>query len=886
LAKTATLEAKTLRANFSKISETAVTLVKKFEAQIAKLEAEVAKEAKEQDLIMVELHKPRHLEKEAGQLEQRADASDKKRDEQASPAKKTRKDLRNARKKIAAIDTDSEGEEPPPPVKMNMAFEGMTAEDFTEEKKEQMIKDLAMAYGINDWRKVKEDQGVESGVPRARHRSGRVRRPRRRQKAQQSQRARPAADGRSGVRQGAGQGGKVMNPNKALKAELEAFKGRVADDEARIGKLHASLGELDADLATAKAALREASVAAEKASARAAALEGAVAAAHKSIEALSGDDESIAQRLTELSVVVAEKELALEDALADKAMLEMKLENVGKSSGSDPGAQAELQSRVAELEAALAAAQAESSSSGGEAPGAQQGVELAEAQEMLLMLQGRVEELEPLAQALAEASAREADTHRHLAALEDGGGAGASARAADLALQLDEAMAAQSHAEAALAGALEELKEALSAKAAAEHRLDMSNREISRSRPDAPAPASGQQPPYNEPDGLNIDKTVRAVFRRHGADQDGAIDASELHRVLAGVGVQVSDAHVAETLTALDTNHSGKLELEEFAAWWHDRTIQIFALDDEPSAATVATAAAEAGKDNGSAVNPVLAGGDGEGDKVAPAIEDDDVNLLVASARAEDDGTVVLEPTAVTLEGGKPAGFVFELGGAVVKVSKGSAVAAGGGLGGLAASQGGEGGCQGDREEDASRGEAEQGAHFGKNIHLDIRTAAARRGGGSFCRSARQVCGCGAHGNPGRVCRGQDEGGERAGDGREVGGGTGSRRRASRCQCRTRGQGGCARSGGARGQRRGRRKGRDGDDEAGARGGARAARSAGRPTRGRRASHCHASRRAARAALGRGPERRRRRRRGPAARAARLAGERDGRAGRGGGARV
>jgi len=667
--KTLKQEVKTLRTNLNKMSDSAVKLVKKLEGQVEKLESEVKKEAKEQDHIMSELHKLQHMEKEADKLEHRAEENDKKLDAQAATAKKTRKALRDARKNIAAIDTDSEEEEepPPPPVKMNMAFEGLTAEDFTEEKKEQMMKDLATAYGIADWRLVKikglkvgslvldiEVEGFEDH--NAAKKFSKV----------SSLEPPPMDEAIYGKVQA--KVDKIVNPRKAMKAELEKFKAQVAEDEARIAKLHASLGELDSDLAATKASLQEASAVAAKESARAVALEGAAAEAQKSIQALSsegGADEALAQRVAELSASVASKDTELQNALAEKAALESKLE--ASSSGADgsgggggdqpPGAQANdeqaaelaeaqemllmlqeridelqpLETQVAELNRQLAAqggdssgAAADGSPGGDKAPGTQaseeQAAELAEAQEMLLMLQERIDELQPLETQVAE-------LNRQLAAL---GGAAA----------VESSGAGDPSAQVALQGRVAELEAALAA--------------ASQAKP------SGEDGGSDQPPGAQ-------------ASEEQAAELAEAQEMLLMLQERIDELEPLETRVA------------ELAAREADLKRQLAVLDGGTAAAAAAGAAGASNnvddENAAGALNSMVAGNDVEGHNPdGMVMEDHDLNPLVAGAQ-EDDDKAAPEPSpplVVTMDGGKPAGFTFDAGSVVVKATKSGAVAVAG----------------------------------------------------------------------------------------------------------------------------------------------------------------------------------------------------------------
>jgi chromosome segregation ATPase len=635
--KTLKQEVKTLRTNLNKMSDSAVKLVKKLEGQVEKLEADVKKEAKEQDLIMAELQKLQHMEKEADKLEDRAEENDKKLDAQAASAKKTRKDLRNARKKIAAIDTDSEEEEepPPPPVKMNMAFEGMTAEDFTEEKKEQMMKDLAKAYGISDWRLVKikglkvgslvldiEVEGFED-LDAAKKFS------------KVSSLEPPPMDeaiyGRVQAKVD-----KIVNPSKAIKVELEKFKGKVAEDEARIEKLHASLGELGSDLAATKATLQEASATAEKEGARAVALEGAVAEAQKSIEALSGEggEESLAQRVAELSALVANKETDLANALADKAALESKLQSASSSEGDSdqpPGAQANEE----------------------------QAAELAEAQEMLLMLQERIDELQPL-------EAQVGELNRQLAAQ---AGASSSSGGGGEEGGSDQPPGAQANEEQAaeLAEAQEMLlmlQERIDELQPLEAQVGELNRQLAaQAGASSSSGGGGEEGGSDQPPGAQ-------------ANDEQAAELAEAQEMLLMLQERIDELEPLEAQVAALAGREAELKR------------QLAALDGVGSSG--AGGAGGAGNntndddENAGAVNPMVAGNDVEGrNPDGIVMEDHDVNPLVAGAQEDAEAEEKaapepLPPLVVTMDGGKPAGFTFDLGGVVVKATKSGAVAAAG----------------------------------------------------------------------------------------------------------------------------------------------------------------------------------------------------------------
>jgi len=64
------------------------------------------------------------------------------------------------------------------------------------------------------------------------------------------------------------------------------------------------------------------------------------------------------------------------------------------------------------------------------------------------------------------------------------------------------------------------------------------------------------------------DDPLRDRFERADGDADGKIDEAELAQLLDQLGLGFSDAQVHATFTSIDVNGSGRIELEEFRAWW------------------------------------------------------------------------------------------------------------------------------------------------------------------------------------------------------------------------------------------------------------------------------------------------------------------------------
>ena len=64
---------------------------------------------------------------------------------------------------------------------------------------------------------------------------------------------------------------------------------------------------------------------------------------------------------------------------------------------------------------------------------------------------------------------------------------------------------------------------------------------------------------------------LRDRFDGVDGDSNGAIDEAEFGRLLDALGVGYSDAQIHAAFTAIDTDQSGTIGLEEFRVWWTDR---------------------------------------------------------------------------------------------------------------------------------------------------------------------------------------------------------------------------------------------------------------------------------------------------------------------------
>ena len=64
---------------------------------------------------------------------------------------------------------------------------------------------------------------------------------------------------------------------------------------------------------------------------------------------------------------------------------------------------------------------------------------------------------------------------------------------------------------------------------------------------------------------------LRNRFESVDRDGNGAIDEPEFGQLLDALGVGYDAAQVSSAFTSIDTDADGKIELEEFRAWWTSR---------------------------------------------------------------------------------------------------------------------------------------------------------------------------------------------------------------------------------------------------------------------------------------------------------------------------
>ena len=64
---------------------------------------------------------------------------------------------------------------------------------------------------------------------------------------------------------------------------------------------------------------------------------------------------------------------------------------------------------------------------------------------------------------------------------------------------------------------------------------------------------------------------LRDRFEGVDRDANGVIDEAEFGQLLHKLGVGYSDAQIRAAFTDIDADKNGKIELEEFRAWWTAR---------------------------------------------------------------------------------------------------------------------------------------------------------------------------------------------------------------------------------------------------------------------------------------------------------------------------
>lgn len=64
---------------------------------------------------------------------------------------------------------------------------------------------------------------------------------------------------------------------------------------------------------------------------------------------------------------------------------------------------------------------------------------------------------------------------------------------------------------------------------------------------------------------------LREIFDHFDKDHSGSIDMVELGQLMDALGGHAKFSELVLALSALDTDHSGRIDFDEFVAWWRDR---------------------------------------------------------------------------------------------------------------------------------------------------------------------------------------------------------------------------------------------------------------------------------------------------------------------------
>ena len=64
---------------------------------------------------------------------------------------------------------------------------------------------------------------------------------------------------------------------------------------------------------------------------------------------------------------------------------------------------------------------------------------------------------------------------------------------------------------------------------------------------------------------------LREIFSHYDKNQNGVIERGEFATLLDALDAGMTPEEVEAGLHALDENHNGTIEFDEFVAWWADR---------------------------------------------------------------------------------------------------------------------------------------------------------------------------------------------------------------------------------------------------------------------------------------------------------------------------
>ena len=66
-------------------------------------------------------------------------------------------------------------------------------------------------------------------------------------------------------------------------------------------------------------------------------------------------------------------------------------------------------------------------------------------------------------------------------------------------------------------------------------------------------------------------REYKKVFEQYDTDDNGCIDWDEFRKLLNELGEDMSLEDKLASFNDVDTNHSGRIDFEEFIAWWSKR---------------------------------------------------------------------------------------------------------------------------------------------------------------------------------------------------------------------------------------------------------------------------------------------------------------------------
>jgi Ca2+-binding EF-hand superfamily protein len=64
---------------------------------------------------------------------------------------------------------------------------------------------------------------------------------------------------------------------------------------------------------------------------------------------------------------------------------------------------------------------------------------------------------------------------------------------------------------------------------------------------------------------------IREIFSHYDTNKNGVIERTEFRALLNALQADMSEEEVKAGLRALDDNHNGIIDFDEFVKWWADR---------------------------------------------------------------------------------------------------------------------------------------------------------------------------------------------------------------------------------------------------------------------------------------------------------------------------